>query len=288
MRFTRFLYSNNSIINDWSPELNKYQSGTQTFTFVASQDYFYIGNIARFNHAYLKLATLNTANTSMTVEYFSGTTNEWTRAVELIDETQGLTQSGFITWVPDKNDAWEISDCKYDALGNVTFSTGRNNIDSNDTLIYDKYWIRISFNNDLDVGTELSWAGQKFSDDDDLGAEFPDLIRSNVKTAFESGKTDWEEQHVRAAEIIVQDLISKKVIFTKNQILERRSFTLASVYKVAQMIFNSFGDDYVDQKLAAKSEYEKRLDTSIYDVDLNLDGELDQSEMFSRQGFLKR
>ena len=137
-------------------------------------------------------------------------------------------------------------------------------------------------------GTELSWVGQKFSDDDDLGAEHPDLTLSSVISAYESGKTDWEEQHVRAAELIVRDLIGQKIIYSKNQILERETFMLPSVSKVAEIIYSAFGDDYSDQKAAARGEYKERFSKSIYDVDLNEDGDLSLKEMSFRQGFMKR
>lgn len=286
MRFTRFLYSDNSIIQDWSQSLTRYQSGEKTFSFTAAEDYFYIGNIAPFNHFFLKLSTPSVASSNMKVEYRS--TSGWERCIELFDETEGLTQDGFVTFVPNKNTGWDRLDLKYDVDGNVEFSNNRNTPDANDTVIYDKYWVRISFDTDLTASTILSWIGQKFSDDYDLGSEFPDLLRSTVLTAFQSGKTNWEEQHVRAAEIIVRDLIAQQVIFSKGQILERQSFTLSSVSKVSEIIYNSFGDDYLDQKKSAMDEYTKRLQKSIFDVDLNGDAELSLGEMNSRQGFMNR
>jgi len=278
MRTTRVLYSDDGTITDITNQMSNYHSDTYTFSgFVASEDYIYVGNVAPFNHFYLKMDTASVASTTMTVEYWSG--NDWREMVEINDETNGLTGNGFITFVPDRNYSWVDADTN----GQGQQITGLTSL-----TIYDKYWIRISFNNDLTADCVISWIGQKFSNDNDLGSEFPDLVRSSVLTAFESGKTDWEEQHVRAAEIIVNELITKKVIFAKGQILERNSFMLSSVSKVAELIFNSFGDDYIDQKKDARNEFEKRIDKCIYDVDSNLDGELTDNEMSNRQGFMTR
>lgn len=279
MRKTRILYSDNGTISDLSNEVNNFHSESfELSDFVANEDYLYVGNIVPFNHFYLKMATASIASATMSVDYWSG--QQWRPVVELIDNTEGLTQDGFITWVPDRDYAWVQSDTGGGSGQEITGLTS--------VTIYDKYWIRISFNNDLTDACSLSWLGQKFSSDEDLGSEYPELVTSNVLTSFEAGKTSWEEQHVKAAELIVRDLIKQKIIFAKGQILERESFMLPSVSKVAEIIFNSFGDDYQDQKLAARNEYKSRLDKSIYDVDYNLDGELEPGEMSARQGFLSR
>lgn len=278
MRTTRVIYSDNGTLTDLTTNLENYHSGTYTFSgFTAAEDYIYIGNIVPFNHFYLKMATASIASTTMSIHYWTG--NSWQAVVETIDETSGLTQDGFVTFVPDRDHAW---------VDGNTNGQGRQVTGLTSVTIYDKYWIRISFNNDLTANSIISWVGQKFSNDNDLGSEYPDLTRSNVLTAFESGKTDWEEQHVRAAEIIVDTLITKNVIFAKGQILERRSFMLPSVSKVAEVIYNSFGDDYSDQKKDARNEFEKRMDKSIFDVDSNLDGELTYREMTNRQGYMVR
>jgi hypothetical protein len=275
---TRIIYGDNGTLYDLSTELSNYHGGTFTFSdFVAAEDYIYIGNTVPFNNFYLKMSTASVASTTMTIEYWSG--SSWTNVVEIIDETQGLTQNGYITFVPDRDTAWDRSN---------TSGQGQTITELSSVTIYDKYWIRISFNNDLTDNCIISWVGQKFSDDNDLGSEYPDLTRSSVLTAFESGKTDWEEQHVRAAEIIVKDLIAKQIIFNRGQILERNSFMLPSVSKVSEIIYNSFGDDYIDQKKASREEYSYRMQKSIYDIDSNLDGDLSPNEMSSRQGFMSR
>lgn len=274
MRLTRVFHSDNGTLTDFTNELHKYRSQTASLTFVAAEDYLYIGNIAPFNHFFVKMATANTASTAMTLEYWGGST--WSAVAELDDQTDGLTKDGFVSWVPDRNSGWTRQDTEAKVTGLETLN------------IYDRYWARVKFDNDLDDPTVIQWLGQKFSDDEDLNAEYPDLVRSNVKTAFETGKVDWEEQHVKAAEIIIQDLIRKKVIYTKNQVLERETYRLASAALVAHIVYNTFGDDFVDQANSARNEYKERMSKSVFDVDLDGDAELDRREVSTRQGFMFR
>ncbi len=128
-----------------------------------------------------------------------------------------------------------------------------------------------------------------FSDDDDLGAEYPDLTRSTVLQAFGGvSKTSWQEQHARAAELIVEDLIKLRVIEQKGQIIDRDTFRTASVSKVAEIIYRARGDDYIDDRVEARNEYQARLNKVIYNVDKDKDGRLDIQEQTQQTGWLGR
>jgi hypothetical protein len=107
-------------------------------------------------------------------------------------------------------------------------------------------------------------------------------------TSFETGKANWEEQHVKAASLIIQDLKKKGIIVGSEQVLEKSILAPASVCKVAEIIFNAFGRDYNDQRLAAKEEYEKRMDLSKYLVDTDNNGILGPEEVKYTQGWLTR
>lgn len=278
MRKTRLFYSDNGSLTDWTISVGDYKNGTVTFSFDPAQDYIYIGNNAPFNHFYLKMgSTVNASNATISIEYWDG--NNWHEVIETMDETEGFSQSGFITWVPDKNSAWQRSNTNQDGQ-QITGLTS--------LQIYDLYWARVKVAGTVDPSLEIKWLGQKFSDDNDLGAEYPDLVRSATKTAFEAGKTDYEEQAIRAAEVIVQDLIKHNIIWSKNQVLDRDEFKLASVCKTAEIIYNAFGDDYLDQKQQSRQEYDSRFKKLIFSVDRNEDGQLSVGEMQARMGFMTR
>lgn len=278
----RIYFSDNGTLTDLSRDLGKYKSGSATVDYVAGEDAFFIGSLVPFNHLYFKMgAVVNALPANIVISTWNG--QEFLPVVDVQDETYSaapLAQSGHITWTPDRHHSWHKEHTedngteKIDGLGSVT--------------IYDNYWLKITFDADLTAGLELSWLGQIFSDDEELGDEYPDLNRSNVKTAYEAGKTDWQAQHVRAAEVIVQDLVRKGVIFEKGQLLDRDKLRLASVSKCAEIIFQSFGDDYADDKVRARNEYDKRIDLSVYHNDSDADGILDKGEIGARTGFLSR
>lgn len=235
-------------------------------------DFIYIATDLPFNHFYLKIAApANNVPASMKVEYYG---TKWNEVVDLKDETNAFFNDGFVEFTPNRDDSWSSVDTSAD-LGLTK-------------IVYDKYWVRISFDATLKANCELSFLGNKFSDDIDLFHEYPIFNNADFLAAFEVGKGDWEVQHVKAAEIIIQDLIKKRVIIAPEQILDRRKFIGASVCKTAEIIYTAFGNDYLEQKKEAVAEYSRRLDISQYSVDGNNDAILDPVESQVRQGWLSR
>lgn len=266
----RIFYSDNGALNDFTPELARYPIGAQTMTFVAAEDYIFIGSELPFNHFYIKLGTtvnLNAAN--MAVSYWDG--SQFRSVVNLIDETSGLSQAGYVTWLTDRDHGWIREDTNHG--GNSV--TGLTSIE-----VYDLYWLRIGFDADLTADLDLNWIGQKFSDDDDLGGEHAELVRSGFISSYETGKTDWEEQHVIAAELIADDLIEQNVIVAKEQILYRENLRRASVKKTAQVIYTGMGRDYYDDRDQAKKEYENRINKAVPETDKNRNARLDLNERY--------
>jgi hypothetical protein len=272
----RFIYADNGTLTDYSVQLQDYHAGSSTFTLVAAEDAIYIGSRLPFNHLFFKVGTANSNVASMNILYWSGT--EFTSVVDSIDETASsgvtLAQSGFVTWTPNKNTSWQREDSE-----DIT--------ELSSIVVYERYWLKITFSADLSADVALSWCGQKFSNDHELGSEYSDLDRSEMKAAFESGKTDWEEQHVRAAQIIVQDLINDGLIIEKEQILQREDFRLASVSKCAEIIYGGMGDDYKDDKKAARDEYRVRIGKVFPKIDKDRNGREDDYERVT-QGSLYR
>lgn len=233
--------------------------------------YIYIASDFPFNSIYFKLGTPNAIPANMKIEYFG---NNWSEVVELRDDTHGFTQNGHIEFTPNRNAGWTM------ALESSQAGISK--------VVYQKYWTRISFDVNLTAATSLEFVGNKFSDDTDLFSEYPIFDDANFMNAFRIGKTNWEEQHVKASELIIQDLKKKSVILGAEQILDRAKFIGASVCKVAEILFSAFGNDYVEQRKNAEKEYGKRLDLSQYSVDSNNNALLEKSEIISNQGWLSR
>ena len=129
---------------------------------------------------------------------------------------------------------------------------------------------------------------QVFGVDNDLYKEFPVLNSSSFLTSFAAGKTSWEDQHILGANEIIDDLIAKKIMYHPGQILDRITFRMMSVPKVAEIIFNALGDDYVNDKEKAYALYIRRFSKDIYNIDNDGDARLSNNEMTVRQGGLFR
>ena len=273
----RILFSDDGVLTDFSVELSKYNSGSKSLNYTQNEDYIYIGSNLPFNHIYFKLSSPNSVNATMSIDYWSS--NQWASCVEVIDETEAFKKSGNITFVPEKQTSWQRSSTNHAGMSVIGLES---------VVIYDLYWIRISFNATLTNGTALSWIGQLFSNDEELFSEFPDFARANNMLAFKSGKTNWEEQHVRASELLSNDLINHGIITGKEQIISRNDYKNACIQKVAEIIYSAMGDDYVDQMIARGKEYKSRLLTGVQRVDKNNNAILDIEEKEDKQGFLTR
>lgn len=279
---TRIFFGDNGVLTDWTTSLNEYTTAGKSFSYTVNQDYIYIGQRSPFNHIYIKMdSTVNAIASVASVEYWNG--KEWISAVEVIDETSvngiSLAQSGFISFVPDRDKSWDKEDTNYSG-SQITGLTS--------VVIYDLYWMRIKFSATLTPSVGIKWMGYKFCKDSDLAVELPNLSRQSVRDVFSVGLSNYEEQIVTASKLLIDDLISKSIIEEAGNILVREQFTLACVYKLAEVIYTVLGDDYNDDKVAAQGEYYKRLNKSIFKVDTNNNATLDAKESVARAGFLSR
>lgn len=271
----RFFHLASSTLVDYSNEVDRYLTENATLTYT-SGDYLFIGQDLPFNHFFVKLATANAQNRTMTVEYWDG--DQWRAMVEVLDDTSGLQASEFVEFTPDRDYLWSRDHTNY----NGETITGLT-----DVVIYDLYWVRISFSGTLDE-VEISWIGNKFSDDLDLYEEHPRLNNSTLKTLFESGKTTWEAQHVKAAEIIIRDLKAQGIIHSPGQILKRQDYKLPSISQVAKLIYQGLGDDFKEDVVEMHNDYKSRLKTPLHKIDIDGDGRLGVAEKFRGQGWLSR
>ena len=113
----RVIWSNNGVLTELSMVMNNHISGSKIFDVNGSQDYLFLGSDAPFNHRWVEVKVANTASLALGVDYWDG--KEWVPVAEVVDETvdatgaKSLSQSGMITWVPDKKKAgWSRDDTK--------------------------------------------------------------------------------------------------------------------------------------------------------------------------------
>lgn len=275
---SRFIFSDNGTLNDYSHIFNDFSSQTQTIPVVAAEDYLYLGTDLPFNHRWFEVSAVNSNASVASVEIWDG--NSWVSAVDVVDQTSSggvaFAQSGYVSWSVDRNSGWGQESTTEDITGLTT------------AKIYDLYWARLSWSADLSASTALKFIGFKFASDNDLGAYYPDLNLSGTKTAFESGKTDWNEQHFLAAEEIIRYLRKKNIIWSRNQILDYNQFNLAGIHKVAEIIMNSFGDDFEDNRNLAKQKFYESINLGIFRTDRDEDGRLEEREKRDYAGLVRR
>ncbi len=277
----RIIVSDNAVLTDRTVALNDMRSQTVALT-NGNPIKLYIGADWRFNHRYILVGTANTQDATVSVDLWDG--GEWVPAVDVLDQTsssgKALAQSGIISWSIDKNEGWEREASTED----VTDLTG--------FKIYDKFWARITLSDEPTGSCVLRYIGQKFSTDSDLAIQYPELLRADLLQQFDPNnlsKSDWNEQHLSAAEIIVSDLKKNDTIISDSQILDWEALKHASIHMVASIIFANLGKDYTEDLNAAQSRYSdriKRLNT--FNVDTDLDGRQDVSERAPFIGIVRR
>lgn len=275
----RVIFKNNTALTDLSVKLNNIHSGTETVDIIALQDALYIGSDLPFNHRYIDVSTANDQASVISVSLWDGA--EWVPAVDVIDQTVGsagktLSQSGIISWTPDKDESWMCEDSTEEISDLSTLK------------IYNMYWAKLSFSSDLKATTALKYVGHKFSNEEDLGGFYPELLKSSVKTAFQSSKTAWTEQLVEAAETIVRDLRKKGIVWSENQVLDWQKFSEASSHKTAEIIWNAFGKNEEDRAEGARKAYKEAFSQQVFNVDKDKDGRLDKSEKMIARGIVRR
>ncbi len=311
------LFSDNGVITDVSKSLENYHSLTSTIPEVYNQDNIFIGSRLPFNHIYFKVSTpiggiawqlrceasahrrlrarrqnlgsvpLNNGwNLKQVVGLWDG--NTWRPVAQLFDETvtsgKTMSQSGYISWVPDRYKTWQRWDTVNSSGANLV--TGISGIN-----IYDQFWLKLSWSVSLTAGTALAWAGHLFSNDSDLGVEYPDLMLQSTLDAFSgsaNSKTSWEEQAVVAAEMITKDLKKTKTVIDSEQVLDRLDLRLASVSKVASIIYNSFGSSHRELKVEAEKDYNDRFAAVTTKIDDNQNALLDLEEQAPKSFVMTR
>jgi hypothetical protein len=282
LRNNRVLFYNGGSFEDLSIALSDIHAQTKVIDFTAPNDYIYIGSDFPFNHRYFDLSVVNAVAATLSIDIWDG--NSWVPVVDIMDETAvagvPLAQSGTISWQVDLDESsWNYDDTN--EMDNSGLTTG--------PKIFKLYWIRMKYSATLTATTALRYVGHRFSEDAALESEYPELAGSAIKTAWKAGKTDWKEQTLLAGEYIVQDLRGVKDLITSaSQILDWRQFEKASIHKTAEIIFRGMGDDYLDQRKDANIEYKKALAVGKFNVDLNLNANLEEVEKTTSRTYATR
>lgn len=262
---------------DVSLALNDFRSAAYVFAY-ATTSALYVGAEVPFNHLWIDVSVANVVTAAAAVELWYA--NAWHAAVDIVDGTaaggKSLAASGRLQWTPNRTSSWDWS------------------LDSNDvtglsgTAIYDLYWAKLTWNANLTASTALLYVGQKFASDAELTSFYPDLASTALMAAYKAGKTSWNEQHYMAAEIVARDLIGRKAIHARGQILDHSRFIEPACHKVAEIIYRGIGSAFMPHALEASKRYGSSMNRDFFRVDRDLDARLGERDRRHSQTFMGR
>lgn len=260
-------------MTDVTTSLSDYFNGAASYD-LAPNKFLYISSALPFRQIYFALGTEVATNETLQIEYYAGTTHQWVQTTYTRDETNGLSNSGYITLQPDRNKPW--------AIINNTASVA----ELSDYTFYENYWIRISLSAETSVS--LQWIGSKFCSTTQLYRQYPAVNNPRILEAFGAGKTDWEDQTVIASEIIIEDLRKDFAFDAAAQIADRTNLQNACIYRTVALIYTGLGDVGVDNVERAMEQYRLALKAGALIVDEDQNGLISPSEKKPRQSILVR
>lgn len=271
---SRVIYNDNGTLSEISREVSDLAEAGKTFAWVAAQDYLYIGAEMPFNHRHFQLGSaggdVNAVAGNVSVDIWDG--GAWRAAVSVMDLTKNssgvsFAQSGKILWTPDRSYEWGLEESTED-MGSPLSSL----------KIYDKYWARLSFSGAF--AFKLAYLGYKFSRDNDMRIYYPDLVRNDVWDAYfgDSTTRTWDRLHIAAAEEIVQNLRNRRIVWSRNQILEPDQFAVAGAHKVAEMVYSPGALNQPEHMAEAVKKYNEVMGRLNFKVDKNGDGKIQRYE----------
>lgn len=261
-----FYDSSLDVFSDLSIGLNDWKnSNTPSFTFEPG-DYLYIASFLPFNHKFFMFSNPSPTIKVPKIEILNAP-SEWNEVVDQIDYTLGMRQSGVLQWTPNFDKNW----------GMVTDSSRDIPSLENGPTVYDSYWMRISFPSVASF--TLNYIGQRFSSDEDLFMEYPILQNPQILAGWKPGKTNWEDQHLLAAQYLAKEMRQRNIILSDNQILDIATLRSPSMHKTAHIIYSGLGArNYAEEIKLAAENFQRSMTQDKFRTDVNANARLDRSE----------
>ncbi len=265
----KVIYSDNGTLSDFSAHLSGYYGGSNAFTWDSANDALYIGSQYPFTSKYFIQTVANAVAATPSISYWDGV--NWRSMSNVMDQT-GLAgtpfaNSGYLEFMTDKRYHWIKDDTTVNGSENIT--------DLGDVTFYDMYWVKITYS--ANISMTLSWVGEMFCTDDDIGGLFPHLVDSTFIDDWESGKTTWEEQRIIATESVVQHLRNIH-LNSPNLLLDKAELSLATAYWTVGMIYQAMGSGLREASDEAFVEAKNLLKNLKLTKDLNHNGREDPGE----------
>ncbi len=255
-------YSDNGSFSDYSQDFQDFTRDVQALDIVAAEDKLYVGYYKPINKLYIDFNSPNTATNVCTLKYFNG--SAFVDVAGQIDETKGLTRSGFMQWTREQADQAATS------------------VDG-----VELYWYELTVSVDT-VDMVVNAIGLIFADDKDLAEQIPNINDS----AHLAGKPSHILAHVSTAKWMIQDLRNKNYgkrdadgnfqDITVWDLLDIDQINQAATLKALATIFFNYSDEpndiYEKKSKAYESAYKSAMSLATLRLDVNDDGHKDITE----------
>ncbi len=223
---------------------------------LTTTDALYLGFKERFACRYFQMGVVNTNAATLTVKYWNGTA--YANVEDLVDQTNGLTASGWISW---KN------------------VTGWTKSEQSPITDEELYWIKITTSANFSSGTTLQTILNLFCDAVLLREYYPELVSDS--RYLPPDRTSFVEQFNSAKNMVVQELIKLDKITDESQLLNPEEVSIAATHAAAYCILNGIpnpSDDLIARKAAVLKDFDFWIERARISVDEDNSGEIEPVE----------
>jgi hypothetical protein len=278
-QYLRVFRGTNGALTDLSIE-NQDESINLDMVLTAGTDYLYLAKSYPFNNFFLQINTANTTSSNIKIEYLSNK-NTWVQAVDTLDGTKlsgkTLARSGVVQFTPDQDNSWIILQ---DTSDNNSIS------DLTSLILYNLYWIRLSFSTTPSASTSVKTISYAFTTSPIL--DNLEISINKFLPSFGTGKTDWNNEIMTASQHVVEDLKTRGIILSEGQILRLDDVSLPTSYKTLVLIMASLGKGFEDKRDYYEARYKEYISKINLSLDKNSDGILSRSELHTSQVRMER
>lgn len=214
---------------------------------LTTSDSLYVGFKKPFAYRYFQLGTVNSNSVTLTVSYWDG--SSWSDVKDLIDETEGFTKSGYISW----QNQTDFDDVKLSPISDV-----------------DLYFVRIQVSASLSAGTTLQWVGNTYVTDALLEDYYPELIEDS--RWLPPNETSFLRQYVRATDLVTRRLKADGIITDESQVIDPNEVDLAAAHAAAYIIVNGVARSEEERDYAKSLIDSMNAELNKVKLDLDFDG----------------
>ena len=245
-------------------ETQSASSDTLAFN-LSTSDAFYMGYKEPFSTRYFHFGTVNATSSIPTIQYWNGTA--YAAVEDVVDQTNSLTQSGFISW-ENKND-WK-----------TTTQTPVTDVEL--------YWIKMTVGTNLDAGTTLQSCLNLFCDENLVRAYYPEIISDT--RYLPTGRSDFTEQLVAAKNLVVLRLKQDHIIKDESEIIDVNEVAISAVHAFAWIVLNPIAMDEIEKERRdeAFENFNRELNRVKLDFDFDNTGIIESDEKNIGQLYIPR